>query len=66
MHLYQSLGILSKENNKVENATVLFLRKKYNSLNSFCRGALNVILNDSPARLSIVGTRQLNAELSKL
>ena len=48
MHLYKLLEILLKEKNKLKNATVLFLRKKPNSVSSYCRGASNVILNDSP------------------
>ena len=32
MHLYKLLGILLKENNKLKTATVLFLRKKHNSV----------------------------------
>ena len=49
MHLYKSLGILLKENNKLKNATVLFLREKHNSVCdcSFCWGASKVTLNDS-------------------
>ena len=37
VHVYQSLGILLKENNRLKNSTVLFFRKKYNSISSFCR-----------------------------
>ena len=48
MYLYKSLGKLLKENNKLKKATVLFLRKKHNSVRSFRRGASKVILNDSP------------------
>ena len=46
MHLYKSLGILLDK--KLKNATILFLRKKHNSVSSFCRGASKVILNDFP------------------
>ena len=35
MHLYKSLGILLKDYNKFKNATVVFLRKKHNSVSSF-------------------------------
>ena len=28
MHVYKSLGIILKENNKLKNAIVLFIRKK--------------------------------------
>ena len=48
MHLYKSCGILLKDINKFKNATDVFLHKKLNSVSSFCRGGLNVILNDSP------------------
>ena len=48
MHLYKSHEILLKDNNKLKNATVLFLSKKRNSVSRFCRGASKVILNDSP------------------
>ena len=45
MHSYESLGILLKENDKLKNATVLFLREKHNSVSSFCQDALKMILN---------------------
>ena len=48
MHLYKPFGILLKENNKLINTTVLFLRKKNKSVCSFSRGASKVIFNDSP------------------
>ena len=50
MHLYKSLGILLKENNRLKNNTVLFLREKHNSVSqsSFYRGPSKEILNDSP------------------
>ena len=53
VHLYKSLGILLKNNNKCKNATVLFLCKKDNCVDSFCRGALKVILNSSPFNLVV-------------
>ena len=46
--LYKSLWILLKENNKLKNATILFLREKHNHASNFCCGASNLILNDSP------------------
>ena len=48
MHLYKSLGIPFKKNNKLKNSTALFFREKHNSVSSFCRGASKVILNNSP------------------
>ena len=53
MHLYKSLGILLKANNK------------QNSVTSFCRSASKLILNDSLLNFGWQ-TRQLNAESSKL
>ena len=64
MHLYKSLGILLKDNNKLKNSNVLFIRKKHNILSSFCRGAPKVILNDSS--LNCGHTRKLSLEFSKL
>ena len=54
MHLYKLLEILLKETNKLKNATVLVLRKKHNSVSSFCRDALKVILNDSLFNFGLV------------
>ena len=50
MHLYKSLGILLKENDKLKNAIVLYLRKNHNSVKStiVSKGS-KVILNDSPS-----------------
>ena len=36
MHLYKSLGVLLKENNKLKNANVLFVREKHNSDKKSC------------------------------
>ena len=63
MHLFKSFETILKENDELKNAIVLFLCKKHNSVSSFCRSALKVILNDSP--FNFVGTRQLSAESSK-
>ena len=65
MHLYKLLEILLKESIKLKNATVLFLRKKYNSVSNFCLGASKVILNDSPYNFGRY-TIQLSAESNKL
>ena len=47
MHLYKSPGILLKENNKLKNATDVFLHETHNNVSSFCQGASIVILNIS-------------------
>ena len=39
IQLFELLGILSKENNKLKNATDVFLHKNNNSVGSFFRGA---------------------------
>ena len=54
MHLYKLLEILLKETNKLKNATVLVLRKKHNSVSSFCRDASKVILNNSLFNFGLV------------
>ena len=53
MHLYKSLGILLKENDKLKNAIVLYLRKNRNNVKStiVSKGS-KVILNDSPSNFS--------------
>ena len=47
VHLYKLPGILLKENDKLKNATDVFLYEKHNNVNSCCRGASIVISNIS-------------------
>ena len=54
MHLYKSLGILLKENNKLKTAIDVFLHKEHDNVSSFCLGASKVILNDSPFNLDVL------------